>query len=309
MASNPALPRRIDAISGGPVGAVRRAKPRRAPRRSPCGRVPVRRNRHGQVLLSVPLPSTATENPLKSWAPVSSVRPPGGVPPPPAWSADVKRPAWSTRGRMDSKLTPHARYQHNTTPNTSPPSCPPGCAPNSGPTGPSPRSSTCRLRAPTGSPTRPSCAAPAPADRTRRADTVVRVAPTKHLLFMDAHFDTQYRVMRTLAEGNTAVSHSPRSVGTKRTPNISVSRSSRWTTSKVVPSDNIPYTMDGWVKEATPEQQERCGGAASTPWPRSTGPIGGPSASGGWTIPPGGGPVLTSRCRTTGTSSTGPPRG
>ena len=25
----------------------------------------------------------------------------------------------------------------------------------------------------------------------------------------------------------------------------------------LVPSDNIPYTMEGWVIEATPEQQER----------------------------------------------------
>ena len=46
--------------------------------------------------------------------------------------------------------------------------------------------------------------------RTRTADgeerrLVVRVAPTKHLLFMDAEFSTQYRVMRALADGGSAV--------------------------------------------------------------------------------------------------------
>ncbi|HUE08499.1 MAG TPA: hypothetical protein VMP41_13810, partial [Acidimicrobiales bacterium] len=42
--------------------------------------------------------------------------------------------------------------------------------------------------------------------RTRAEDgeerrLVVRVAPTKHLLFMDAEFSTQYRVMKALADG------------------------------------------------------------------------------------------------------------
>ena len=46
--------------------------------------------------------------------------------------------------------------------------------------------------------------------RTRAADgdeqrLVVRVAPTKHLLFLDAEFSTQYRAMRALADGGSAV--------------------------------------------------------------------------------------------------------
>ena len=70
--------------------------------------------------------------------------------------------------------------------------------------GPGPRSSTSRRPPPTGSPTRRSCAAPARADGEERR-LVVRVAPTKHLLFMDAEFSTQYRVMRALADGGSAV--------------------------------------------------------------------------------------------------------
>ena len=34
---------------------------------------------------------------------------------------------------------------------------------------------------------------------------VVRVAPTRHFLFLDAQFSTQYRVMKTLADGNAGV--------------------------------------------------------------------------------------------------------
>ena len=43
------------------------------------------------------------------------------------------------------------------------------------------------------------------AGTTTEQRLVVRVAPTKHLLFMDAEFSTQYRVMHTLAGGGTGV--------------------------------------------------------------------------------------------------------
>jgi aminoglycoside phosphotransferase (APT) family kinase protein len=96
--------------------------------------------------------------------------------------------------------------------------------------------------------------------RTRSADgeerrLVVRVAPTKHLLFMDADFSTQYRVMRTLAEGGSAVrlptlgwyEEDPQYLGV---PFFTMDH-----VNGEVPADNLPYTMDGWVLEATPEQQ------------------------------------------------------
>jgi len=98
--------------------------------------------------------------------------------------------------------------------------------------------------------------------RTRAADgaeqrLVVRVAPTKHLLFLDAEFSTQYRAMRALADGGSAVplprlgwyEDDPRYFGV---PFFSMDH-----IEGLVPSDNIPYTMEGWVIEATPEQQER----------------------------------------------------
>jgi aminoglycoside phosphotransferase (APT) family kinase protein len=96
--------------------------------------------------------------------------------------------------------------------------------------------------------------------RTRSAEgeerrLVVRVAPTKHLLFMDADFSTQYRVMRALSEGGTRVplpslgwyEEDPRYLGV---PFFSMDH-----VDGKVPADNLPYTMDGWVLEATPEQQ------------------------------------------------------
>jgi aminoglycoside phosphotransferase (APT) family kinase protein len=86
---------------------------------------------------------------------------------------------------------------------------------------------------------------------------VVRVAPSKHLLFLDAEFSTQYRAMRALADGGTGVplprlgwyEEDPRYFGV---PFFSMDH-----IEGQVPSDNIPYTMEGWVIEATPEQQER----------------------------------------------------
>jgi aminoglycoside phosphotransferase (APT) family kinase protein len=86
---------------------------------------------------------------------------------------------------------------------------------------------------------------------------VVRVAPTKHLLFMDAEFSTQYRVMKSLADGGSAVplpslgwyEEDPQYLGVPFFTMDHVEGN--------VPPDNIPYTMEGWVVEAAPEQQER----------------------------------------------------
>ena len=111
-------------------------------------------------------------------------------------------------------------------------------------------------RAPTASPTRPSCAAPASAGGEEQR-LVVRVAPTKHLLFLDAEFSTQYRAMRALADGGSAVPL-PRLGWYEEDPQyFGVPFFSMDHIEGQVPSDNIPYTMEGWVIEATPEQQER----------------------------------------------------
>jgi aminoglycoside phosphotransferase (APT) family kinase protein len=85
---------------------------------------------------------------------------------------------------------------------------------------------------------------------------VVRVAPTKHLLFLDAQFSTQYRVMHTLAQGGSNVML-PRLGWYEEDPQyLGVPFFSMDHIEGLVPADNIPYTMEGWVIEATPAQQE-----------------------------------------------------
>ncbi|HXN60784.1 MAG TPA: phosphotransferase family protein [Acidimicrobiales bacterium] len=86
---------------------------------------------------------------------------------------------------------------------------------------------------------------------------VVRVAPTEHLLFMDADFSTQYRVMKALADGGSSVPL-PRLGFYEEDPQyLGVPFFTMDHVEGLVPSDNIPYTMEGWVIEATPEEQER----------------------------------------------------
>ena len=83
------------------------------------------------------------------------------------------------------------------------------------------------------------------------------MAPTKHLLFLDAEFSTQYRAMRALADGGSAVPL-PRLGCYEEDPQyLGVPFFTMDHVEGQVPSDNIPYTMEGWVIEATPEQQER----------------------------------------------------
>jgi len=85
---------------------------------------------------------------------------------------------------------------------------------------------------------------------------VVRVAPTKHLLFLNAEFSTQYRVMRTLADGKSGIllptlgwyEEDPQYLGV---PFFTMDH-----VEGQVPADNLPYTMEGWVLESTPEQQQ-----------------------------------------------------
>ena len=86
---------------------------------------------------------------------------------------------------------------------------------------------------------------------------VVRVAPTKHLLFMDAEFSTQYRVMRALADGAAGVPLPPLGRYEDDPSWLGVPFFTMEHVEGLVPSDNIPYTLEGWVIEATPREQER----------------------------------------------------
>ena len=98
--------------------------------------------------------------------------------------------------------------------------------------------------------------------RTRTPDgeerrLVVRVAPTKHFLFMDAEFSTQYRVMKALADAGSPVPLPPLGPFETDPQYLGVPFFTMEHVEGLVPPDNIPYTMEGWVIEATPEQQER----------------------------------------------------
>ena len=74
---------------------------------------------------------------------------------------------------------------------------------------------------------------------------------------MDAEFSTQYRVMKALADGGAAVPL-PRLGFYEDDPQyLGVPFFTMDHVEGKVPSDNIPYTMEGWVIEATPEQQAR----------------------------------------------------
>ena len=84
---------------------------------------------------------------------------------------------------------------------------------------------------------------------------VVRVAPTKHLLFMDAQFDTQYRVMRSLSDGDTGIPLPPLGWYEEDPQYLGVPFFTMDHVEGDVPTDNLPYTIEGWVIEATPEQQ------------------------------------------------------
>jgi aminoglycoside phosphotransferase (APT) family kinase protein len=85
---------------------------------------------------------------------------------------------------------------------------------------------------------------------------VVRVAPTKHLLFLDADFSTQYRVMRSLADAKAGVPLPTLGWFEEDTSHLGVPFFTMDHVEGQVPADNLPYTLEGWVIEATPAQQE-----------------------------------------------------
>src|SRR4051812_24987379 len=85
---------------------------------------------------------------------------------------------------------------------------------------------------------------------------VVRVAPTGYTLFPDAAFEAQHHILVTLGT-KTAIP-----VPTVRwyETDASVLGAPFFVmeyVDGVIPSDNPPYTLDGWLKEASPEVQEK----------------------------------------------------
>jgi aminoglycoside phosphotransferase (APT) family kinase protein len=85
---------------------------------------------------------------------------------------------------------------------------------------------------------------------------VVRVAPTGYTLFPDAAFEEQYRILTTLADKTSIPVPAVRWYET----DTSVLGAPFFVMDYIealVPSDNPPYTLDGWLKDASPEVQEK----------------------------------------------------
>jgi aminoglycoside phosphotransferase (APT) family kinase protein len=83
---------------------------------------------------------------------------------------------------------------------------------------------------------------------------VVRVAPTGYQLFFEPDFETQFHVMRALGGSDVAVPPTH-----WYEADVSVLGAPFFAMGKVdgrVPSDNPPYTMEGWLLETTPAEQE-----------------------------------------------------
>lgn len=94
------------------------------------------------------------------------------------------------------------------------------------------------------------------ADRRERR-LVIRVAPTRHHLFLDAEFSGQYRVMKALADAGTPVPLPELGWYEGDAKWLGVPFFTMAHVDGSVPPDNLPYTMEGWVLEASPGEQER----------------------------------------------------
>lgn len=84
---------------------------------------------------------------------------------------------------------------------------------------------------------------------------VARVEPSDNTLFLEANFEKQYRVMKALAEGSDVPI--PRLHWYEDDP--SWLGGALWIMDRVdgdIPTDNPPYTLEGWLKESPPEHQE-----------------------------------------------------
>ncbi len=92
---------------------------------------------------------------------------------------------------------------------------------------------------------------------TVRRPLVVRVAPTRHTLFPDAEFSTQYRVMRALSDSGVGVPLPPLGWYEDDPQWFGVPFFTMDRVDGKVPTDNMPYTIEGWVVDATAEERER----------------------------------------------------
>ncbi len=85
---------------------------------------------------------------------------------------------------------------------------------------------------------------------------VARVAPSGHTVFLEPDFVGQCRVLEVLASATDVPV--PRVVGTEEDPAyLGAPFLVMEHVDGLVPTDNPPYAMGGWLVEATPEQQAR----------------------------------------------------
>lgn len=90
----------------------------------------------------------------------------------------------------------------------------------------------------------------------RTETLVVRVAPTGYTLFPDAAFEEQYTILTTLKQQTSIPVPTVKWYETDPSV-LGAPFFVMEFVDGVIPPDNPPYTLDGWLKEATPEVQEK----------------------------------------------------
>ena len=116
--------------------------------------------------------------------------------------------------------------------------------------------------------------------RRRRADRApprrAHRAAGDYTVFLEANFETQFRVMQALGEHSDVPV--PKMLWFEADP--AWFGSPFWIMERVdgeVPSDAPPYAIEGWLHDASaPSSRRSCGGTASRPWPRCTASTGAP---------------------------------
>jgi len=125
---------------------------------------------------------------------------------------------------------------------------------------------------------------------------VVRVAPTRNVLFLDADFSIQYRVMAALADGRVGLPL-PKLGWFEDDPSwLGVPFFTMDHVDGLVPPDNLPYTMEGWVVDAAPAGRSRtCSSAPTSCSPQRPLPSHRFPSTGHWRFSPPGSPPVSSR--------------
>jgi aminoglycoside phosphotransferase (APT) family kinase protein len=86
---------------------------------------------------------------------------------------------------------------------------------------------------------------------------VVRVAPTRNFLFLDADFSVQYRVMKAITDSGSRPPLPRLGWYESDSSWLGVPFFTMEHVEGVVPPDNLPYTMEGWVVDASADQQAK----------------------------------------------------